>query len=278
MASPASADNHPAGQMAGPEVDEGALAGLARELADAARTGVPVRQLSKRFPRLTVTDAYRIQRISLEERVSAGARIAGHKVGLTSAAMQEQMGIDEPDSGVILTSMVAANGAGLRSADFMNPRIETEIAFRLRRDLAEPSDLATARSAVGEVFLAFEVLDTVFANWDITLVDSIADNAACAGVIISSPVPFDPAWDLAAEQIRAEADGETVATGQGRDILGDPLRALAWLTHRLPALGTTLRAGDIVLAGSVHASLPLTPGTHFRATSTRLPAVHLHVI
>ncbi|MGW1810831.1 2-keto-4-pentenoate hydratase [Streptomyces sp. NPDC002078] len=170
MASPASADNHPAGQMADPEVDEGALAGPARELADAARTGVPVRQLSKRFPRLTVTDAYRIQRISLEERLSAGARIAGHKVGLTSAAMQEQMGIDEPDTGVILTSMVAASGAGLRSADFVNPRIEAEIAFRLRRDLAEPSDLATARSAVGEVFLAFEVLDTVFANWDITLV------------------------------------------------------------------------------------------------------------
>ncbi|MFD5574829.1 2-keto-4-pentenoate hydratase [Streptomyces cadmiisoli] len=278
MASPASADNHPAVQMAGPEAEEEVLAGLARELADAARTGVPVRSLSKRFPGLSLQDAYRIQRINLEERVSAGARVAGHKIGLTSAAMQEQMGIDEPDSGVVLTSMVAASGARLRSADFMNPRIETEIAFRLGRDLAEASDLATVCSAVGEVLLAFEVLDTVFADWNITLVDSIADNAACAGVITGSPVPFDPAWDLAAEQIRAEADGEMVAAGQGRDILGDPLKALVWLTHRLPVLGTTLRAGDIVLAGSVHASLPLTPGTNFRATSTRLPAIHLRVV
>ncbi|MER6359096.1 fumarylacetoacetate hydrolase family protein [Streptomyces sp. NPDC001634] len=278
MASPVNADDHPAGQMAGPEAEEEVVAGLARELADAARTGVPVRLLSKRFPGLTLTDAYRIQRINLEERVSAGARIAGHKIGLTSAAMQEQMGIDEPDSGVVLASMVAASGSRLRSDDFMNPRIETELAFRLGRDLAEPSDPATVRSAVGEVFLAFEVLDTVFADWNITLVDSIADNAACAGVITGSPVRFDPASDLAAEQIRAEADGELVATGAGRDILGDPLRALSWLTHRLPVLGTTLRAGDIVLAGSVHASLPLSPGTHFRATSTRLPAIHLQVV
>ncbi|WP_107050118.1 2-keto-4-pentenoate hydratase [Streptomyces bicolor] len=264
--------------MAGPEAEGEVLAGLARELADAARTGVPVRSLSKRFPGLALQDAYRIQRINLEERVSAGGRVAGHKIGLTSAAMQEQMGIDEPDSGVVLTSMVASSGSRLRSADFMNPRIETEIAFRLSHDLAEASDLGTVRSAVGEVFLAFEVLDTVFADWNITLVDSIADNAACAGVITGSPVPFDPVWDLAAEQIRAEADGKVVATGEGRDILGNPLLALAWLTHRLPVLGTPLRAGDIVLAGSVHASLPLTPGTDFRATSTRLPAIDLQVL
>lgn len=278
MARPARADKHPTGQMAGPEMDEGVLAGLARELADAAAAGAPVRLLSERFPDLPLEDAYRIQRMNVEERVSAGARVAGHKIGLTSAAMQKQMGIDEPDSGVVLTSMVAPSGSRLRSADFMRPRIETEIAFRLGRDLAEPSDLGIVRSAVAEVFLAFEVLDTVFANWDITLVDSIADNAACAGVITGSPVPFDASWDLAAEQIWAEADGKVVATGEGRDILGDPLLALAWLTHRLPVLGTPLRAGDIVLAGSVHASLPLTPDTNFRATSTRLPAIDLQVV
>jgi 2-keto-4-pentenoate hydratase len=142
----------------------------------------------------------------------------------------------------------------------------------------QPCGLDAVRSAVAEVFLAFEVLDTHFTSWEITLVDSIADNAACAGVITGSPVPFTPSWDLAGEQITAEADGTVVATGEGRDILGNPLQALVWLTHRLPVLGTTLRAGDIVLAGSVHASLPLTPGTAFRATSTRLPAIHLRVV
>lgn len=278
MASPASAEGHPAGQMAGPEVDENVLADLARELAEASRTGLPVRHLSERFPGLTLQDAYRIQWINVAERISQTARIAGHKIGLTSAAMQHQMGIAEPDSGIILAPMVTTSGARVRADEFRNARIETEIAFRLGRDLAGPCDLATVRSAVAEVFLAFEVLDTVFASWNITLVDSIADNAACARVITGPPVPFDPVWELAAEQIRMEADGEAVAAGQGRDILGDPLKALVWLTHRLLVLGTTLRAGDIVLAGSVHASLPLTPGTHFRATSKRLPSVHVQVV
>ncbi|MBT2409392.1 fumarylacetoacetate hydrolase family protein [Streptomyces sp. ISL-12] len=276
---PPSITQHPPGPGgAGFSVGEEVLAGLAQELAAAARARAPVRLLSERFPGLTERDAYRIQQINVREQVAAGARVAGHKVGCTSAAMREQMGIHEPDSGVVLHWMVAASGARLRSAGFMDPRIETEIAFRLGRDIAQPCGRDAVREAVAEVFLAFEVLDTHFASWDITLVDSIADNAACAGVITGPPVPFTPSWDLAAEQITAEADGTVVATGQGGDVLGDPLLALAWLTHRLPVLGTTLRAGDIVLAGSVHASLPLTPGTTFRAASNRLPAVQLRVV
>ncbi|WP_253373090.1 2-keto-4-pentenoate hydratase [Streptomyces sp. RKCA744] len=253
---------------------------LAEELALAARTGVPAPMLSRRYPELTLADAYRIQQISTRWRLRAGARVAGHKIGLTSAAMQEQMGIHEPDSGVVLDHMVAASGSRLRVSDFMTPRIETEIAFRLGRDLTGPADLDAVRTAVAEVFLAFEILDTRFAGWDITLVDSIADNAACAGVIVGSPVPFHPTWDLGAEQITATANGTLAGAGQGRDILGDPLKALVWLARRLSGLNMGLRAGDIVLAGSVHASLPLplSPGTHFRATSTRLPAINLHVL
>ncbi|MET7695148.1 fumarylacetoacetate hydrolase family protein [Streptomyces sp. NPDC005483] len=273
-----SAHQRPAGRMSGPGVNEEVLADLALELAGAARTRVPVRLLSERYPSLTLPDAYRIQQINVQERVAAGARVAGHKIGLTSAAMQEQMGIHEPDSGVVFHDVVAPSGARLRAADFMNPRIETEIAVRLGRDIVQPCGLDSVRSAVAEVFLAFEVLDTHFPSWDITLVDSIADNAACAGVLTGHPVPFTSSWDLAGEQITLEAHGTAVATGEGRDILGNPLEALAWLTHRLPVLGTTLRAGDVVLAGSVHASLPLTPGTTFRATSTRLPAVDLRVV
>ncbi|MCP9211453.1 2-keto-4-pentenoate hydratase [Streptomyces sp. NEAU-Y11] len=261
-----------------PGESEEVLVRLAEELAQSARTRIPAPLLSRRFPKLTLTDAYRIQQISMGRRLRAGARIVGHKVGLTSAAMQEQMGIHEPDSGVVLDHMVAASGSSLHASDFMNPRIETEIAFRLGRDLPGPASLEAVRAAVAEVFLAFEILDTCFTGWDIALIDSVADNAACAGVIIGRPVPFDPAWDLAAEQITARADGTLAGAGQGRDILGDPLQALVWLTRRLSGLGGRLRAGDIVLAGSVHASVPLTPGTHFRATGTRLPGIHLRVL
>ncbi|MEU4358748.1 2-keto-4-pentenoate hydratase [Streptomyces virginiae] len=188
------------------------------------------------------------------------------------------MGIHEPDSGFILGDMVRASGSLLRTGDFMNPRIETEIAFRIGRHLAGPADLSDVRAAVAEVFLAFEVLDISYTDWNITLIDSIADNAACARVVLGSPVPFDPAADLGAEQITACVNGHPVATGEGRDILGDPLKALVWLTHRLPTLGTTLHPGDIVLAGSVHASIPLTVGMDIQATSTHLPAVHVRVL
>ncbi|MFE1957724.1 2-keto-4-pentenoate hydratase [Streptomyces sp. NPDC059479] len=255
----------------------GSLLGLAEELAAAARSRVAVPPLSGRFPYLTVEDAYRIQRINVERRVSAGAHVTGHKIGLTSPAMQQQMGIREPDSGFVFADMVVSSGNCLRAADFMNPRIETEIAFRLGRDLSAPSDLDTIRGAVAEVFLAFEILDTCFTDWNITLVDSIADNAACAGVIAGDPIPCDPSWDLGTELVTATTNGEPAGTGEGRDVLGGPLKALAWLTHRLPLLGTTLHAGDIILAGSVHASIPLTAGTDFHATSTRLPSIHLRV-
>ncbi|MFG2645941.1 2-keto-4-pentenoate hydratase [Streptomyces sp. NPDC048370] len=254
------------------------LANLARELADATRSRIPVPPLAARFPELTLDDAYRIQQINMRQRVLLGGRVAGHKVGLTSLAMQRQMDIHEPDSGFVLDDTISPSGTHLRVADFMTPRIETEFAFRLGRDLSSPADLVTARSAVKEVFLAFELLDTCFTGWNITLVDSIADNAACAGVIIGNPRPLDCAWDLAAEQITVSVNGQTAAAGEGRDILGDPLKALVWLAHRLPALGVPLRAGDIVLAGSVHASIPLTAGMDIRATSTRLPAIHMQAV
>lgn len=261
-----------------PSMDEAALAALAGDLADAARTRVPAPLPSGRFPDLNLSDAYRIQWSNVERRVARGARIAGHKIGLTSPAMQRQMGIDEPDSGFVFDDLITPNGGELRAAAFMAPRIETELAFRLGRDLAAPADPATVRAAVAEVFLAFEILDTRYARWDITLVDGVADNAACAGVVLGGPVPFDPGRDLAAERITVTADGNQVASGAGRDILGDPLRALVWLTHRLADLGgARLRAGDIVLAGSVHAALPLAPGTEFRATSSALPPLHLRV-
>ncbi|MFD3539655.1 2-keto-4-pentenoate hydratase [Streptomyces sp. NPDC058662] len=278
MARPAGTSQDPTVHSTTPGGKEQLLVALAGELAEAACSRIPVPALAGRFPGLTLEDSYRIQQINVERRVSGGARVAGHKIGLTSPAMQQQMGIHEPDSGFILGDMVEPSGCRLRAADFMNPRIETEIAFRLGHDLAGPVDLGAVRGAVAEVFLAFEVLDISYTGWDITLVDSIADNAACARVILGSPVPFDPAADLGAEQIVTSVNGHTAATGEGRDILGDPLKALVWLTHRLPVLGTTLRAGDIVLAGSVHASFPLTSDTNIRATSTHLPAVHLHVL
>ncbi|MDX3321187.1 fumarylacetoacetate hydrolase family protein [Streptomyces sp. ME03-5684b] len=248
---------------------------LAAGLRAVARTGIPCPTVSSRFPELDVDAAYRIQLINAEHRARAGARTAGYKIGLTSRAMQQQMGIHEPDSGVIHTDTLARTGSQLRADAYRAPRIETEIAFILGQDLAGPADLSTVRAAISEYCLAYEILDTSYGTWSITLVDTVADNAACSGVITGPRLPFDPNSDPRTERITVHADGKRVAAGSGRDVLGDPVLALHWLTRRRPQL--RLRAGDIVLAGSVHASLPLTPG-RYHATSSHLPAVHLHVI
>jgi 2-keto-4-pentenoate hydratase len=178
----------------------------ATSLLDAQRSRVPVAPLTTRAAGLTLQDAYRIQVAGVALRVGDGARVVGHKVGVTSAAMQEQMGVDEPDSGVLFEDMVLPGGSELDRADFLLPRVEAEIAFRLGSDLAGPDvTLAAAKAAVSEVFLALEVIDTRYdTSWRIALADSVADNASCARVVTGDMVCLDPAWDLAAEQARVE--------------------------------------------------------------------------
>jgi 2-keto-4-pentenoate hydratase len=250
----------------------------ATSLLTAQRSRVPVAPLTAQPAGLTLQDAYRIQAAAVAFRVADGARVVGHKVGVTSRAMQEQMGADEPDSGVLLDDMVLPNGSELVRADFLLPRVEAEIAFRLGRDLAGPDvTLAAAQAAVSEVFLALEVIDTRFTSWRIALADSVADNASCARVVTGGMVPLDPRWDLAAEHLVVSVDGTLVASGEGRAVLGDPFRPLVWLARRLDELGTGLRAGDVALAGAVHASLPLDAATTVRVEAPHLPAVHLHV-
>lgn len=130
---------------------------------------------------------------------------------------------------------------------------------------------------MSEAFLAVEVIDTRFTDWGISLADSVADNASCARVVTGTAVALDPGWDLGREQLVLRVDGEVVAHGEGRAVLGDPINPLVWLAHRLHSLGTELRAGDVVLAGAVHASIPLRARTALQLTSPHLPAVRLRV-
>ncbi|MGP3990781.1 2-keto-4-pentenoate hydratase [Streptomyces sp. 3N207] len=249
-------------------------------LLAAERSRVPVAPLTGQGGGLALEDAYRIQAVSVERRVAAGARVVGHKAGVTSRAMQEQMGVDEPDSGVLLDDMVLPSGGELPLGEFLAPRVEAEIAFRLGRDLKGSGvTLEAARHAVSHVFLALEVIDTRFASWRICVADSIADNASCARIVTGPMVPLEPTWDLAAEQLVVSVNGQAVATGEGRAVLGDPFRSLAWLADRLSHISASrgLRAGDLMLPGAVHASIPLQAGATVRARAPHLPPVQLRI-
>ncbi|WP_229898629.1 2-keto-4-pentenoate hydratase [Streptomyces finlayi] len=238
-------------------------------------------QLTARCPGTGVQDAYRVQAALIGCRTAAGARVVGYKIGVTSQAMQRQMRVYEPDYGVLLDDMVLPDGSALATSGLLNPRVEAEIAVRLGRDLHTPHiSVDAARDAVAEVLLALEVIDTRYtADWQITLADSVADNASCARAVVGEPVDFTSGWDLRDEHLTVDIGGRTAAAGEGRAVLGDPLRALAWVAARHSAGGGPgLRAGSLVLTGAVHASLPLASGTTVsaRVTSRTLPPVRLH--
>ncbi|MEU3975171.1 2-keto-4-pentenoate hydratase [Streptomyces bacillaris] len=249
----------------------------ARRLRRAETTREPVTLLSHRYPTISLDDAYRIQWHGAALRVADGARVVGHKVGLTSAAMQEQFGIDQPDSGLLLDYMAITEDRALEPGDLVAPRVEGELAFRLGADLSGTDvSESTIRDAVAETFLALEVIDSRYGFEGLTLADSVADNAACGRFALGASLPgLVP--ELGGEHLTLTVDGTVAASGFGRAILGDPIHSVAWLVHWLTDFGTGLRAGDIVLAGAVHASLPLGAGQTVAVSSPRLPQAVLHV-
>lgn len=234
--------------------------------------------LSVRRPAVSVEDAYQVQWCGAALRIREGARVIGHKVGLTSEAMQQQFGIQEPDSGLLLDRMVVGAGEGLPVDDLLAPRVEAEIAFRLGTDVqsVEMGEEAL-REAVANTFLALEVIDSRYGLAGLTLPDSVADNAACARIVLGQPVQGVP-QNLDDELLTLSVDGTMAASGYGRAVLGNPVHSLLWLARRLNASGVGLRAGDIVLAGAVHASLALGAGQTVAVSSPHLPEAVLHAV
>lgn len=233
--------------------------------------------VSRRRPGLTADEAYRVQRCGIELRMAAGARSVGHKVGLTSVAMQQQMGISEPDFGVLLDSMAVPADEVVCPTALIAPRIEAEIAFRVGTDVSGANFTERdAHAAMAEVLLALEIIDSRCNLTGITVADSVADNAAAARFVLGAPVPL-PEGSMRNERLSVYMGTREVATGEGQNVLGEPLRSVSWLVRRLDAFGMGLAAGEVVLAGAVHASLPLPLGQTVSVRSPRLPPVNVHV-
>lgn len=245
----------------------------AAALHEAARTRAPIPPLTERDPGLTLTDAYAIQQALVGRWTAAGARPVGRKMGLTSAAIQEQLGVTEPDAGVLLDTMVHANGAVLDADWFIAPRVEAELALILGADLAGPVGEDEALAAVSSAAVALEIIDSRIADWRIRIVDTVADNASSAAAVLGSPVPLAEAGGLAEMHVSTSRNGSPAASGTGAAVLGHPVRALAWLAEMLSRRGESLRAGDVVLPGAVHAALPVVAGDVVTATAGALGSV-----
>jgi 2-keto-4-pentenoate hydratase len=242
------------------------LSGAADQLRSAESERRPVAPLSGQFAGLTVADAYAIQLANIAARLSAGAVVKGHKVGLTARAMQELLGVDEPDFGHILDDMVFENGAKVPFGLFCQPRVEPEITFLLRQALRGPGITADdVRAATDAVAPSIEIVDSRIADWRITLPDTIADNASAAATVLSGWVPIGSAPALPGVAVELLVNGDVVSTGAGDAVLGDPALAVAWLANALAAFDVTIEAGHLVMPGSCTSAPLVAPGDRVEA-------------
>jgi 2-keto-4-pentenoate hydratase len=237
----------------------------------------PVPPLTATYGAITLDEAYAIQLAQATAWVKDGAVIKGHKVGLTSAAMQRQMGVDTPDFGVLLDRMFLPEGAVADSGRFLQPRAEPEIAFVLGRSLAGPGvTVAEAVAAIDFVLPALEIIDSRIADWKITLADTIADNASSGGLVLGSRPVRPESIDLSLCGCLLRRGGRVVDTGAGGAVLGgSPVSALVWLANVLGERGVALEAGHVILPGSVTAAIPVSPGDTISATFDRIGTVSI---
>lgn len=232
---------------------------VAEELLAARRTGTPIRPITDEYPHVTLEQAYAIQQIQVRSWETNGNVVKGYKVGLTSAAMQHQLGVNQPDFGHLLSDMFYDNGSELSIDRFISPKLEPEFAFVLKRNLRGPGvTAADAASAIEGVCGAIEIIDSRIHDWKIKLGDTVADNASSGGVLLGDVFkPFDQVH-LPTEGVVLTKNGETVGTGAGAAVLGSPLSALVWLANTLGSLGVTLEKESVILPGSMTAAIAVT--------------------
>ena len=249
---------------------------LAADLAEAERSRVPIDPLTAAHPDIDVVDAYEIQLINIRSRVADGARVVGHKVGLSSEAMQKMMGVDEPDYGHLLAEMQVFEDVPVASSKFLYPRVEVEVGFILADDLpgagCTEDDVLAATAAFAP---SIELIDTRIKDWKIALCDTIADNASSAGWVLGEARVSPKDIDIRAIDAVLTNNGEVVAQGRSDAVLGNPVTAVAWLARKVDQFGVRLRAGDIVLPGSCTRAIDAPPGSHFVADFTGLGSVEL---
>jgi len=249
-----------------------AIEAAAAALVAAERSGRQIGLLSRAHPGWGLDEAYAVQAALVAAKVAAGARPVGWKIGLTSRAMQQALGIDTPDSGVILDDMLFDTGATVPQGRFIQPRIEAEIAFVMARDLhGAEVGRAEVLAATGAVAPCLEILDTRILRADPdtgqprTIVDTVADNAANAGLVLGAERHPPQAFDLARVGAVVTRDGGVEETGLGAGVLGDPAMGLVWLVRRLARYGQGLKAGEVVLSGSFIRPVECPPGSRIAA-------------
>ncbi|MER8159747.1 fumarylacetoacetate hydrolase family protein [Streptomyces sp. NPDC094472] len=252
----------------------GAVVKAADALAEAVRGGTacpPVRTL---LDDGDIEAAYAVQRLNLQREQAAGRRIVGRKIGLTSLAVQRQLGVDQPDFGALFADMAVPEGGEVAAGQLLQPKVEAEVALVLGSDLPHAQcTVVDLLRATDFALPALEIVDSRVRDWDISIVDTVADNASCGMYVLGAfPVPLTGV-NLRSVQMGMTRNGEMVSEGTGADCLGGPLNAAVWLASALAERGDPLRAGDLVLTGALGPMVPAAPGDVFQARISNLGTV-----
>ncbi|MGB6099641.1 MAG: 2-oxopent-4-enoate hydratase [Comamonas sp.] len=240
---------------------------LGRELHQALNDCTVLAPLSQRHPEITLADAYAIQQQLMKLRLAAGERVIGKKIGVTSQAVMDMLGVFQPDFGWLTDAMVYNEGEAIPMSRLIQPKAEGEIAFVLRKTLKGPGvTVADVLAATEGVMACFEIVDSRIEDWKIRIQDTVADNASCGVFVLGDRLVDVRDVDLTTCGMVLEKNGEIVATGAGAAALGHPANAVAWLANTLGAHGTALEAGEVVLSGSLGAMVPVKTGDNLRVT------------
>ncbi|WP_322881545.1 2-keto-4-pentenoate hydratase [Pandoraea sputorum] len=243
-------------------------------LLEAERSHRFIAPLRDTFAPLTIDDAYAIQRINTERRLAAGRRIVGCKIGLTSVAVQKQLGVDQPDFGLLFDDMGYGDGEPIPASILTQPKIEAEIAFVIGRDLnVEHPGQLDVLNAIEYALPALEIVGSRVADWNIRITDTIADNASSSAYVIGNTPKKLSEFDVRMCGMVLERRGEPVSVGAGAACLGSPINAVVWLARTMAAVGTPLKAGDLVLSGALGPMAAVTPGDIFETRINGLGSV-----
>ena len=243
-------------------MDQSQITSFGDALFDAMVSRTTIAPLTTQVPDISIDDAYLISRRFLERRLASGERVVGTKIGVTSKAVMTMLNVHQPDFGYLTDTMMFATGAEVpASRTLIAPRAEGEIAFILKRDLCGPGVTnADVIRATDFVMPCFEIVDSRISDWKIKIQDTIADNASCGVVVLGDRAVKPTAVDLSTCGIVVTLNGEIISTGAGAAALGSPVNCITWLANTLGARGVSLKAGEVILSGSLVPLQPVKPG------------------
>ncbi|NNK89581.1 MAG: 2-keto-4-pentenoate hydratase [Saprospiraceae bacterium] len=252
---------------------------ISERLRNAEREVKAIDPVSQLIGNDDIEMAYSIQDMNTEYRINQGARIVGKKIGLTSTAVQEQLGVDQPDFGILFDDMLITNNGSIERHRMLRPKAEGEIAFMLKKDLTKNKhDWSDILEATDYITAAIEIVDSRIRDWKIKITDTIADNASAAYYVISEMKRSVHGFDLENCEKTLTLNGETASTGKGSGCMDNPLNAMVWLADKMVELKKPLRAGEIILSGALGKFVDIESGDIVRLDIEGLDPVEISIL